>query len=495
MTLDSAGVAGLRPMQALAFAHRRLHGDGRRPRAHEGPARTPRLEGLTWSPTARQEDPHRFTAVTMVFTMTGKVPPEPIQRAIDLSRDKYCSVWHSLRQDIPLDSHVQRRCRILDGEGASAARLLTLTTMSDGRVRRGYLDLLRGLAVLIMIEAHVLDAGRAFPIVRRASSRRPSSSADSAPRCFCFSRASRSCCRLDRNSGAPAIVDAASGAVVRRGLEIFGLAFLFRFQAWVLGWSSPRWLLRVDILNIMGPSIMAAAAMWGGVRTTAGRFAAFTAATLAVTLTTPIVRNISVALGAARSHRGVHPSGRRAQQLRLLSRGRHLSSPAASSGSCSTRCARRSRSGLPISASPSPAPEWRSAPTQLSFLPSPYPRSQFWTTSPTFFFIRVGIMVAAIAVAYLWQLRPGGTTKWSPMQQLGRTSLFIYWIHVEMVYGLISLPLHKRLSWTQSWIALALFSLFMLGCSILKDRWVESRERRQEVQETGGRSWRLAARS
>ena len=25
------------------------------------------------------------------------------QRAIDLSRDKYCSVWHSLRQDIELD--------------------------------------------------------------------------------------------------------------------------------------------------------------------------------------------------------------------------------------------------------------------------------------------------------------------------------------------------------------------------------------------------------
>jgi len=36
---------------------------------------------------------------------------------------------------------------------------------------------------------------------------------------------------------------AASRAVVRRGLEIFGLAFLFRVQAWVLGWSSPRTLL------------------------------------------------------------------------------------------------------------------------------------------------------------------------------------------------------------------------------------------------------------
>jgi uncharacterized membrane protein len=52
-------------------------------------------------------------------------------------------------------------------------------------------------------------------------------------------------------------IPAATRAVVRRGLEIFGLAFLFRLQAWILGWSSPRALLKVDILNIMGPSIMA----------------------------------------------------------------------------------------------------------------------------------------------------------------------------------------------------------------------------------------------
>jgi uncharacterized OsmC-like protein len=31
------------------------------------------------------------------------VPPAQIQRAIDLSREKYCSVWHSMRQDIELN--------------------------------------------------------------------------------------------------------------------------------------------------------------------------------------------------------------------------------------------------------------------------------------------------------------------------------------------------------------------------------------------------------
>jgi len=46
--------------------------------------------------------PHRFTAITLTYTITGDVPTDAIDRAIQLSRDKYCSVWHSMRQDIPL---------------------------------------------------------------------------------------------------------------------------------------------------------------------------------------------------------------------------------------------------------------------------------------------------------------------------------------------------------------------------------------------------------
>ncbi len=49
-----------------------------------------------------EDEPRRFTSVAMHFTVAGNVPPEPVQRAIDLSRDKYCSVWNSLRQDIEL---------------------------------------------------------------------------------------------------------------------------------------------------------------------------------------------------------------------------------------------------------------------------------------------------------------------------------------------------------------------------------------------------------
>ena len=48
------------------------------------------------------DPPRRFVSFTLHFALTGDVPPHAVERAINLSRDKYCSVWHSLRQDIDL---------------------------------------------------------------------------------------------------------------------------------------------------------------------------------------------------------------------------------------------------------------------------------------------------------------------------------------------------------------------------------------------------------
>jgi putative redox protein len=100
MVLDSAGVAGPSPVQALAFAVAGCMGmdvvhiltRGRHP-----------LRGLKISVVAEraQEDPHRITALTLDLAISGSVPRDQIQRAIDLSHEKYCSVWHSMRQDIP----------------------------------------------------------------------------------------------------------------------------------------------------------------------------------------------------------------------------------------------------------------------------------------------------------------------------------------------------------------------------------------------------------
>jgi putative redox protein len=47
-------------------------------------------------------DPRRILKVDLRFVLEGDIPPDRIERAIQLSRDKYCSVWHSMREDIAL---------------------------------------------------------------------------------------------------------------------------------------------------------------------------------------------------------------------------------------------------------------------------------------------------------------------------------------------------------------------------------------------------------
>ena len=103
IVLDSAGKAGPSPVQALALALAGCMGmdvvyilkKGR----HD-------LRGLAVALIAQRaaDEPHRITAVNIAFAVTGGVPPEQIQRALDLSHQKYCSVWHSMRQVIPFTS-------------------------------------------------------------------------------------------------------------------------------------------------------------------------------------------------------------------------------------------------------------------------------------------------------------------------------------------------------------------------------------------------------
>jgi uncharacterized membrane protein len=343
-------------------------------------------------------------------------------------------------------------------------------------MRRGYLDWMRGLAVLIMIEAHVIDS---WTQLADRQSREFGWSmilgGFGAPLFLLLAGVSvaLSASSKSRRLGDPG---AASRAVMRRGWQIFLLAFVFRIQAWVLGWAAPRTLLKVDILNIMGPAIVAAAALWGiaASRGEHGRerrqYAIFAAATLAMTLLTPIIRATPLLDALPDPIEGYIRPRAGLTNFSFFPWAGFVFAGALL--------------GVAIDRTRTRAAETRLNTTFLiagaalaigayaaSFLPSPYARSDFWTSSPAFFFIRLGVMTAAIAVAYAWGVRHA-VERWSPMQQLGRTSLFIYWIHVEMVYGLISLPLHKGLSHGHAWIALGAFSVFMLGCSIAKDRVV-----------------------
>jgi putative redox protein len=99
ITLDSAGKAGPSPVQTLAFALAGCMGMDVVYILQRGRFD---IRGLKVSLVAEraQENPHRLTSVTIVFAVAGSVPEAQVQRAIDLSHEKYCSVWHSMRQDI-----------------------------------------------------------------------------------------------------------------------------------------------------------------------------------------------------------------------------------------------------------------------------------------------------------------------------------------------------------------------------------------------------------
>lgn len=99
LVVDGDGAAGSSPLQLAAFG---LAGcmaadvvsilqKGRHP-----------LTGLRAAFTGERAPtlPRRFVRITLHFHITGAVPAAAVERAIALSRDTYCSVWQSMRQDI-----------------------------------------------------------------------------------------------------------------------------------------------------------------------------------------------------------------------------------------------------------------------------------------------------------------------------------------------------------------------------------------------------------
>jgi putative redox protein len=50
------------------------------------------------------EPPRKITGIKLRFVVSGDVPADRVARAIDLSREKYCSVWHSLNPAIDFET-------------------------------------------------------------------------------------------------------------------------------------------------------------------------------------------------------------------------------------------------------------------------------------------------------------------------------------------------------------------------------------------------------
>ena len=284
--------------------------------------------------------------------------------------------------------------------------------------RREHLDWLRGVAVLLMIDAHLIDSWTRFPDRDTGGFDIAMIVGGAGTTLFLFlsgvSVGLSAGSKLRRTGN----VDAAARAVALRGLEIFALAFLFRLQAFFLGWS-PRWLdlLKVDILNVMGPSIAAAALLWRFGSSTRSRAIIFATATAATAFLTPIIQTLP---------RGWLPQPLYAYIVPVQGLSNFVFFPWIAlvfAGGCA---------GVLIDAGQTSEADarthrrlaWGGAVVSVaafvaSSFPTALPASDFWTTSPAYLFMRSGLMTLAIVGSHVlgevvgrWRaLEPAGAAR------------------------------------------------------------------------------------
>ncbi len=89
------------PMQALAYAVMACMGMDVVHVLQKG-RHDLRAMRVTFDAERADDYPKRYTAMTLHWHITGVVPGEAVERAIVLSREKYCSVWNSVRTDVQL---------------------------------------------------------------------------------------------------------------------------------------------------------------------------------------------------------------------------------------------------------------------------------------------------------------------------------------------------------------------------------------------------------
>jgi uncharacterized membrane protein len=99
-----------------------------------------------------------------------------------------------------------------------------------------------------------------------------------------------------------------------------------------------------------------------------------------------------------------------------------------------------------------------------------YSTYDYWHTSPNFLMTRIGLLLVIAFLSYAWCRWGLGTRGFSPLIQLGQTSLLVYWVHIEFVYGRFSLlPKRSETILTASRGLLEIF-VFMLILSLVRTK-------------------------
>lgn len=350
--------------------------------------------------------------------------------------------------------------------------------------RLAYIDWMRGLACVLMFQTHCYDSwlgGEA----RKTTFFMWSQLGGTLPApLFLFLAGISFALVVDklRHKGLPA--GQIARTTIRRGAEIYGLGLLFRVQEYVIAWGWAPWtdLFRVDILNTIGLSMMlmgvmcwAVLAMSAGPRTRTPLVMTAVGVALLISLLTPPLwttwRPRWLPWPLESYINGVHNLGEPQPWLFPIFPWSGFAFAGLALGFVLlSDWARKRGAAIFVGAGASGVAliylaRWLDArPWQL------YSVYDFWHTSPNFFFIRVGLLMAILAAVYLWCRWGAGQWGFSPFIQLGQTSLLIYWVHIEFVYGRFSiLPKRSTDIPTASLGLLAIF-LAMLALSVLRTK-------------------------
>jgi len=366
------------------------------------------------------------------------------------------------------------RCLILPQRG--------MTPSSTSRL--AYIDWMRGLACVLMFQTHCYDAWlnadsrkTAFFMWSQLGGTLP------AP-LFLFLAGISFALVTDKLRQKELPPNQIARTTIRRGAEILGLGLLFRLQEYVIAWGWAPWsdLLLVDILNTIGLSMMLMGVMcWVILKLSTGfhpRQVMGTTASgvaLAISLLTPPLwtnwRPQWLPWPIESYIDGVHNLGQPQSWLfpifpwaafafAGLAVGMVLLSDwARKLDAVVFAFAGAGGVGLVYLA------RWLDArPRQL------YTVYDFWHTSPNFFLIRVGLLLIISSATYAWCRWGLGQWGFSPLIQLGQTSLLVYWVHIEFVYGRFSILPKRSVDIREASFGLLIIFLGMLLLSILRAR-------------------------
>jgi len=353
--------------------------------------------------------------------------------------------------------------------------------------RLAYIDWMRGLACLLMFQTHCYDAWLR-PDLRETKLYKWSQLGGTLPAPLFIFLAGLSFALVTERLREKGIArNSIAAQTIRRGAEIFGLGMVFRIQEYALGYRWVPWtdLLRVDILNILGISMMLmgvlcwfTAAATGDVARFRSIIAAFSTAAVIACLTPAVWttwRPQFLPWPLESYLNGVHTFNQPQPWLFPIFPWTAFAFAGLGVGFLIfTEFARRSEArffacvGLAGIFAIAVSILLELSPVRL------YGIHDYWHSHPNFLLARSGVLAILLFLVYAW-CRWGFALKgFSPVIQLGTTSLLVYWVHIEFVYGRFSILPKRQSSIPMATLGLCGIFLAMLALSLFRTRFKKS---------------------